>query len=638
MHKKYLRIIEYLNNQDTIRSSGEIALELNLSKRTVKNYVAYINGVTEAEIIISSRLGYKINRSVDLSKVIDISTQVPITLEERANYIMQQIITKTNKDDTNIFALCEKLFVSYSTLKKVIAHLNRRFEIYDVRIETKNNYLSLKGEERNKRKVIRNEIYANIQGSLLSLKTMQQSFPQVNVKRIEQIVSNSCINNDLYINDFAKINLILHLLIIIQRVKEGNHLNQLQYYLNLHPKFELMTNQIIGNLKNEYQIEFTDSEKSEIGILVNANANILSPKSIEELNKIMSNETITFVQSMVKTIEETYVINLLHPSFLIPFTLHINNLIYRMQTKNKIHNPMISQVKYGAPLIYDISTKIAIILKEKYKQEVCEDEIAFIALHIGTEIERQNKSEDKLSALLYCPNYNQLTEKIMTIISQNFQSKINVDNLVVISDLEQVDIKTFDVIFSTITLNNSEISSKVIEIPLFNTLSEFDTINKRLNEISANKQIVLNKQNFTQIFNEELFYRNPQFVNKKEFIRELCATLEIYNYVNSDYVNHVINREEASSTAFAQIAIPHSMHMDAIRTCISVAIFENGVNWDDDKVVYLVLLIAINEKNRKEFSLLYEELVEIFNAPENIKDIISIKEYGCFKEYILTKL
>lgn len=638
MNKKYLRIVEYLNNQDTIRSSGEIALELNLSKRTVKNYVAYINDSTEEEVIISSRLGYKINRTVDLTKVIGKATQVPLTMEERANYIMQQVITRRNEDDTNIYALCEKMFVSYSTLKKVIAYLNQRFEAYDVRLETKNNYLSLKGEERNKRKVISNEIYANVHGSVLSLKMLQQSFPQINVKRIDCIVSNACTNNDLYINDFAKINLILHLLIIIQRVKEGKHLNGTQHYLSVRPKFEQMTNQIIGDFETEYAVEFTASERDEIAILVNTNANILSPGSIEELNKIMSSEIICFVQSMVKVIEETYVINLLQPAFLISFTLHINNLIYRMQSKKRIHNPMISQVKYGAPLIYDISTKMAIILKEKYGHEVCEDEIAFIALHIGAEIERQKENEDKLSALLYCPIYNQISEKTIETICQNFQSKINVDSIVAISDLDIIDINKYDVIFSTVNVENSDISNKIIEIPLFNISNEVDTINSRLNEISENKQTVLNKQNFTQIFNEELFYRNPEFLNKNDFITKLCNKLEAQNYVDSDYVKHVTDREEAASTAFAQIAIPHSMHMDAIQTCVSVAIFENGINWDDDKVVYVVLLIAINKKSRKEFSFLYEELVEIFNTPENIKEIIMIKEYKCFKKYILTKL
>ncbi|MFV0498483.1 MAG: helix-turn-helix domain-containing protein, partial [Bacilli bacterium] len=204
MNGKYAKVIEYLKNQNSIRNSKEIAAALNLSQRTVKNYVSHINLLDKEDIIISTRQGYKINRSIDINHLLDQSKSIPISIDERSNYIMHQIISHQTDEDINIYALCEYMFISYSTLKKVISHLNQKFESYDVKLITKNNIIKLNGTEQNKRKVISTAIYENISGNLLSITTLQEHFSNLDVQGIEQIISKICSNNKLLINDFAK--------------------------------------------------------------------------------------------------------------------------------------------------------------------------------------------------------------------------------------------------------------------------------------------------------------------------------------------------------------------------------------------------------------------------------------------------
>ncbi|MFQ7536008.1 MAG: PTS sugar transporter subunit IIA [Clostridium sp.] len=38
-------------------------------------------------------------------------------------------------------------------------------------------------------------------------------------------------------------------------------------------------------------------------------------------------------------------------------------------------------------------------------------------------------------------------------------------------------------------------------------------------------------------------------------------------------------RENAATTAFGGIAIPHAVEMDAMKTSIAVAISKNGIQW-----------------------------------------------------------
>ena len=85
--------------------------------------------------------------------------------------------------------------------------------------------------------------------------------------------------------------------------------------------------------------------------------------------------------------------------------LHLKNLKNRLIKNNLLKNPMLDSIKISCPTIYDISTFIAYQLTLSFHENVNEDEIAFIALHVGTEIERQKKEETKVSCLLLCPEY-----------------------------------------------------------------------------------------------------------------------------------------------------------------------------------------------------------------------------------------
>ena len=89
--------------------------------------------------------------------------------------------------------------------------------------------------------------------------------------------------------------------------------------------------------------------------------------------------------------------------------LHLKNLKNRLIKNNLLKNPMLDSIKISCPTIYDISTFIAYQLTLSFHENVNEDEIAFIALHVGTEIERQKKEETKVSCLLLCPEYLNIT-------------------------------------------------------------------------------------------------------------------------------------------------------------------------------------------------------------------------------------
>src|SRR5699024_12679762 len=70
--------------------------------------------------------------------------------------------------------------------------------------------------------------------------------------------------------------------------------------------------------------------------------------------------------------------------------------------------------------------------------------------------------------------------------------------------------------------------------------------------------------------------------------------------VHKNFIKDVIKREKMSSTAFNNIvAVPHSLHMDASSSCISIYIPEHPIKWGNSDNIRLIALIAM-DKNRSE--------------------------------------
>ena len=91
---------------------------------------------------------------------------------------------------------------------------------------------------------------------------------------------------------------------------------------------------------------------------------------------------------------------------------------------------------------------IALRLSEIYQVAIAEDEVAFIFLHVGTEIDRQNSSNDKLKCVLLCSDYLGLEKKIYAQLTQDYADEITID--AVVSSYEELERQTFDLLITMI--------------------------------------------------------------------------------------------------------------------------------------------------------------------------------------------
>ncbi|MFV0381980.1 MAG: BglG family transcription antiterminator [Breznakia sp.] len=620
-------LLRYLYEQQTFTTSKELARVLNVSVRTIKSYIVELNVLSSAKMISSSNNGYIAHKQIVkdfLNK--QQNPLLPQSDYERSIYIIKKLLLDHHRT-LNLYDLCEDFYISYSTLKKGIQHMNTAFSNFHVHFIIQNDEVSIKGSEKDKRKLVSHVIYEETENKFVNTNIIKESFDQDVTETILQIIQKTFSQHSYYLNDFANINLLLHLVIIVDRISDGNfiHRNAEEFFIeDIHERSLVMD--LCENLEQVFHIKLNSDEQFEIYMLFKTNANYSLPSNQETLNKIVGEKTLLVAKHLVEKVNKYYYINLKSENFLTPFSLHLKNLLARAKNGTYTKNPMTQSIKTACPTVYDIAIYIAIELMEEYKIHINEDEITFLSLHIGAEIERQKLNTEKVKCILLCPDYMKISTSIYNELLIAFSNQMDI--VKIITTPEELDNAIFDVCISTIQLD-IHLHQEMILIPPFLQQSDKVKIYNSLLRIINNKKNCISKKIFHNFFLEDLFLVNPDLQDKDALIQHQTNKLLELHYVNQNFEENIHIRENAASTAFGCLAIPHTMKMDAHKSCISVCISKQGIKWQQ-QCVNIVLLVALNRADKRLFHELYETLVKIFS---NDTVIELIKECTSFEDF-----
>ena len=629
MRRKQEELINYLYTHNEKVTANSLSKALNLSIRTIQSYIAELN-MNYPSLISSSNRGYVIDK-VKANSLLQYKDDIPQDYESRCIYIIKKTLLE-KQDYIDIFDLCEELFISYSTLKKDIYKMNTSFANFKITFSSENNKLHVGGSEQNKRKLISHVMSEEVSGNFLNLTLLQESFPDYDLDDACTLIKDICKQHHYYLNDFSCVNFILHVTIMVSRINHGNHIinnNELIQVTNKND--EKIAKELCLALEQVFNVSFNSSEILEIYILFKNNANYINDEN-ENVSLLVSDEIIQITKNIIKNVDEHFFINLDSDNFITPFMLHLKNLKNRLIKNNLLKNPMLDSIKISCPTIYDISTFIAYQLTLSFHENVNEDEIAFIALHVGTEIERQKKEETKVSCLLLCPEYLNITSTLHKKIMMDFGDQLTIQKS--ISFENEILGNNFDLLITTVPVLESTNYFTVL-LPPFPMSYEKNKILDAIIRIENTKksQILTNNLNF--YFNEKLFYSMNEDISKSAVINELAERMINLGYVEENFKEEIWKRETASSTAFMNIAIPHPMKMSAYKTSIGVVISHKGIDWGNQHFVNVVFMIAFNKIDNKHFHALYESLVLLFNEPIVISEIKKCKNFNDFKDIVI---
>lgn len=629
MNPKYTKLIKVLLQANTPLTAKDLAQKLSISIRTVRNYVSEIN--TVQPIIQAGSQGYQIilkKQALDLCAQVN---EIPENFKERSLFMLKLwLIERTYYD---IYTLADLLYVSDVTLRNDIAKMNVVYQPFEIHISMKNEFPQLQGSEKNKRKLISHIINEESSQQFLNLTLLKENFPNIDVDLAICILKQTFADYHYYLNDFALMNIVLHLIILLNRIYEGKTIEANKEEESL-PQQELYN--VVSSLKTQMQENFhlimDADELKELYHLIEANIQTpLMENNHAAILQTVGKELHQNLDTILKQIQDRYQMNLFQEVFYYPFLLHCKNLITRSMQQIMIRNPMKQSVIHSYPMLYDISIFICIQLQKLYAITISQDEATYIAIHIGSEVERQKKDHQIVKAALLCPDYHHLQKQLYYRIQSEFSDKLNI--IATYTTLEEKEKEEFDFLITTIPTPQPA-SYPIVEIAYLPTKMDYYRIYQAMCEIQEQQTLRLLKKEFSKYFDPSAFFPNQTLKDANNCIHFLCQKLREQDCIDEDYEQYVLEREWAASTRFNQLAIPHAVNVYAKKSRIAVVISKDGILWEDE-IVHIVLLIAIAKEDQKAFSKIYESITALFSDPVKLSHVKNAKDFSTFKNSIV---
>lgn len=636
-------LISFLLKQSSWVTSDTLGNYLELSNRSINNYVARINS-KYGELILSSNKGYSIINDKAIAVLTSIpESNIPRNYEERKQIIIEKLLL--SHQSVTIDSLAAKFCISRVTLLNEISKFRYYLKQFQLQLRIKGDKLTIIGSDRKKHELVMMMINKELENFSFSLDKLQNLFAIVNLNSIRSIILSILKDYDYFLDDYSLLNYILHIAVFIELRgglldKDRNNSQKLNLADIASPHIKEIIDNIYHELTQNFDCDFNKEDFLEVSlpIMTNAVSNQITQLQLNQLSSFVGEDINELLFEIIQQVRDTYSIDLTEDKFLIRFAYHLKNVVLRAKNNVSVGHSQLIKIKNEFPLIYVIAVFVSKIIKNKIGQPIPKDEIAYIALHIGAIMEEKKAYNDKLKCIVLAPGLNIVNRTLFERLKNIFSESIIITNFIgSTDDLPKED--EFDILLSTIDINPRDIGPELVASYLLidQFLSE-ESVNKIFLKINDVKQLKV-RQNFLKkikfFFREDLFFFNQPFKTQNDAIEIMCNHMIEKNYVNKNYKDEIYEHEAIASSAYGNIAIPHPLSNNAQSSVISISINPTPVNWGD-KEVNLIFMLSLEEKNNYLFKEIFHFIIQIISNSDSYNQIMQASTYQKFLDILVS--
>lgn len=621
IHGRIKDIVRELMSAQGYLTGEELALRLEVSARTVRDTIReYKKSLDAIGIHIESRMkkGYRLRLeegSADSLTILNGARKDqarPIERADRIAYIMWVFLTEPGY--VKLDELADRLWISRSSMNRLFKEVREKFEEYGLELESKPAHgLRLQGEEMRKR-----FCFAQNCMSLLDIELPVPGIPFAGIQadalasQLRTIVRRHLDAADYHLSDVGMNNLVLHLVVAIYRMREGNYVQKASFPEHLHQEEAYaIALGIAREIQDVFSVEVPECEISYIEIhlqgkrlMMGENAGALITKEVEELTQQIN-------ERIAKSLgyDFSYDIEL----FLL-LSLHIVPMLTRIRYGLHMPNPVLEDVRSQLPQGYDCAVIASEVINARGCGTVDDNERGYLAMHYALAIERCKESAQSKRLLVVCST-GMGTAKLL---KARLQRKFNLQNsdvrIIDVAGLASLDLSTFDFIFSTVPL------SQPVGCPVIYVENIFDGSLEFPEWESAEAGL------WDFLADEDCFF-NLDLEDAQSVITFLVEHLMTRYDLDAKLLDSVLRREALSSTEVGNlIALPHPMEMISSRTIVSYASLKKPIRWKNKQVRYVFLTLF--SKNRKEQSeVVSNQLVDIISDLGKVQQLAHAESY-----------
>lgn len=616
--KKEKELIDYLNKKARWVTSDELAEFSSCTTRTIRNRIAKINQNNPA-LILTSHRGYQLNGEVGIESD---------GTEDRKSRIFLELL-KHSSEGVDFYELAEKLFISESTLKNDIQQLKKEITNDAIQIVFEQDYIKLTGPERAKRRYLISLLYneSDLQEKLKV--SIQQMIGYISLEKLQQTIQNVLTENNIQINQYSLNNIVLHFAISIERIRQGHSLKK---SLNENPAQSspefLIAEEISNQLAQQYGIHFSHAELEQLSLLFIGmqNENLAKEKN-QQLSSFVDPKIISALKDVLAEVERTYLVELNDEEFFNKLAIHLQSLYYRSHYETFTRNSSLLDLKTAYPLIYDLAVYISSLIQDRLAIWFNDDEISFIALHIGSFLETQKHFRNQITIQLVVNDYHDIGRNLRKEIEERLGENINV----IVTEKWKAANADYDLLLTTDRETASKNEGAVFIHP-FLTDKDVKKIEKRIDALKSQREKRRMYQTIEKFILPELYFNqfDPAGLTPMEIRSQINQRMVNEHFVDAHFLEKVEKRERMSPTSFPSgIAVPHSVELEAKRSGVAIMTLQEPLVWADH-TIKLIAYIAINKEEANEFNDFFEKFIEIVSEPINTKQLSMSEDYEAF--------
>lgn len=629
LSKRQNHIIDLLSSEMKPITGKNLGKALGVSDRTIRSDVEGINREYGCELIRANRRsGYYVDQ--ELMKARNISSQevIPQTSQERCVYLIKELLFRNR--EINLIDLQERVFVSGYSIDNDLRKIRERIKKYPgLKLVRSRNHIRLAGEEGDKRKLYKELLMEETKGNFVNLNAIAEIWKDFELLKLEEDFSEICGKYDYQISEMEYPLIMLHTGVSIERMLNHNYVSGQDEDEDGDGREYQIANELFARIADIYKVKLVKEEVRRFAGLLKGKARLQDEEQEENRDSME-----TLMEDILNVLKSEFGIDLSgDEDFKNGIIAHIRLLMKRQQNQVTTNDIYLQELKRKYPLVFEMAVRVAYCIEEFCGTRLNENEISFLALHLGAACERLDGSE-LYRVVAIIPNSYVMSRQCVEKLMLRFGNRITVVNVFSFFEEGKIALDRPDMLVTTVPLKH-HMDIPTVQISLFFNGEDESKVFQMLNLLDKKKYHEEFVGLMKRLMRKDLFHITDSMKSREEILNFLCDTLYEKGLSGENFKENVFLRESLSDTSFVYgFAVPHAIEASIRESCISIMILKEPVKWGDFQVS-LVVLLAIRETDNSLLKVFFDWLCNIVTDNNKFQELIQSSGYEEFMEQVI---
>jgi lichenan operon transcriptional antiterminator len=623
-------------------TGGTLGKKLNITDRTVRNDIEDINYELKknncCHIHSVRGKGYQIAVN-DRNKIFQLFDKDNIneTTEGRVRNLAIRILF--SNQPINLDDLEDQMFISRTRLEVVIKSINSRCKQKGLGniVQHNKNSIFANCDEITRRTLIQDFIALDIGEAGDVLEDGYGFFSKKSMEDIGMCVHEILEEDAIDLTDIEITKITINLYIQRIRIASGKILKYMpsDYNKLKNEMANIISNKIADSMEKLFGMSYCIQERITIAVCVSGMRIIKADKlTKEKLIATIEPCYIVIVEELLNDIKNNFLLDLTQDENLfIDLVMHIRFSIGIKENDINNCNPILDTIKNRYPFIFELSTYIWHRFYDIFGFKLSEDQLSYIAVHLGAAIERLEgtKSSSNFS-IAVCSNMSTgIVRLLMAKLYSLYMNSINIIGPYPIYNTKGMFKEHPSMVLTTTSASLFENATvPVISISPMLEAADILAINSMISKVKRDLVLFKLPDGIEKYFEEDLFFSQMNFNSQYEVLEFLSGKITEKGYVPDDFLTSTLEREKMAPTTFSNmIAMPHPIQICAYKTVIGVMTLNKPILWGNQNV-RLIFMLAMRSSDMKYLNGFFDIIVDLVQKKKRVQKLIDTKDFTEF--------